>query len=326
MEPAKEFRGADLQRFGRIRDAHRAIRHCDAVSCFDFWGLCIKLRFQFDHLFGIRQQESAHGGGVVQDLDGVAVDGIDGAPLAFDEVLPRLFAFGVALDHRQLFRHVERQRVFDAALLTNTAVTHCFQGYIFLSTIYPAEIAPVFRHLHASGKFKTHVVVPFLKTVISNAFFYPIIKSGSVFEKCMQLTCIDRLDLCLADQVMVDRDKRVHAATLPSSTMASILFAQAARTSGKHTAGKICGARNTEMYSFGLVTNALEGSDSKRSSPSRYRASQRAFRKASSSCAFVTSDDATSYRPVFRIAGSTSSNTQTSKRLASGLWDFAMRR
>src|SRR5260364_55234 len=263
MEPAKEFRGADLQRFGRIRDAHRAIRHCDAVSCFDFWGLCIKLRFQFDHLFGIRQQQSAHGGGVVQDLDGVAVDGIDGAPLAFDEVLPRLFAFGVALDHRQLFRHVERQRVFDA---------------------------------------------PFLKTVISNAFFYPIIKSGSVFEKRMQLTCIDRLDLCLADQVMVDRDKRVHAATLPSSTMASILFAQAARTSGKHTAGKICGARNTEMYSFGVVTNALEGSDSKRSSPSRYRASQRAFRKASLSCAFVTSDEAASYRPVFRIAGSTSSN------------------
>src|SRR5260363_424778 len=185
---------------------------------------------------------------------------------------------------------------------------------------------PLFRHLHASGEFKTHVVVPFLKTVISNAFFYPIIKSGSVFEKRMQLTCIDRLDLCLADQVMVDRDKRVHAATLPSSTMASILFAQAARTSGKHTAGKICGARNTEMYSFGVVTNALEGSDSKRSSPSRYRASQRAFREASSSCAFVTSDDATSYRPVFRIAGSTSSNTQTSKRSASGLWDFAMRR
>src|SRR5260364_450073 len=45
---------------------------------------------------------------------------------------------------------------------------------------------------------------------------------------------------------------------LPSSTMASILFAQAAKTSGKHTAGKICGARNTEMYSCGVVTNALE--------------------------------------------------------------------
>src|SRR5260364_287781 len=121
-------------------------------------------------------------------------------------------------------------------------------------------------------------------------------------------------------------ERGAQGTVIPSSTMASNLFAQAARTSGKHTAGKICGARNTEMYSFGVVTNALEGSASKRSSPSLYLASQRAFRKASSSCAFVTSDDATSYRPVFRIAGSTSSNTQTSKRSASGLWDFAMRR
>src|SRR5260363_316584 len=94
-------------------------------------------------------------------------------------------------------------------------------GLHFLSTIYPAEIAPVFRHLHASGKFKTHVVVPFLKTVISNAFFYPIIKSGSVFEKRMQLTCIDRLDLRLADQVMADGDKRVHEANLPNAGLPS---------------------------------------------------------------------------------------------------------
>src|SRR5260364_61722 len=59
------------------------------------------------------------------------------------------------------------------------------------------------------------------ETVISNAFFYPIIKSGSVFEKRMQLTCIDRLDLRLADQVMADGDKRVHEANLPNAGLPS---------------------------------------------------------------------------------------------------------
>ena len=99
--------------------------------------------------------------------------GTVGLPLALNEILPRLPAFAVALQHGQFFCHVQRKGVFDARAA-------CFGFYWIFS--------------------KSREVLVFHKAKVFNAGFNPVVKARLHFQKRMQFTRVyRRIAAVLAD-------------------------------------------------------------------------------------------------------------------------------